>query len=392
MERRTARLAWAIAVTTATLVVAGLTLLLLTLDQPPQGGWGFRGFPVIFAVSSGTVGWLIMVRRPDNRIGLVLACVGALNGAQLFLTEYASAALHQQLPASNVTAWVNSFIWVPTVALMAGGTPLFFPDGRLPSPRWRPAGWLILGGAVGLTAIITAYPNALGTIRLVRPVVTIPIDSAVLNAASYFALAILGGGIVIAVISLIRRWRRSTGVVREQLKWLALSGALVVATMGLSVIPGPVPSGIFIAAIATIPVAVGVAVLRYRLYEIDAVINRTFVYGALTAILTGGFAALLKLLQTIFVSVTGNESDAATIITTLILATSFAPLKRALEKVAERRLVERGAEASAAGTPPGVRPAEAPAATADLEMMLRRVVREELRAARADVSEEAPTA
>ncbi len=381
MEPRSTRLAWVIATGTGTFAVAGLTLLFLTLDHPPEGGWGFRGFPIIFTLAAGPLGWLIMRRRPDNRIGVLLSLGGLLSAAQLFLTEYAAAGTRVSLPASNVAALVNAFIWVPGVSLIAGAIPLVFPDGHLPSPRWRPVVLLMVASVILLCGIIAAFPSAIDTVRVVRRDFRLPIADATLNQAAYVFLIGLGISIIASGTSLFLRWRQSTGVVRQQLKWLALSIALVVATMWVSVVPGPVTAAIFIAAIGTVPVAVGIAVLRYRLYEIDAVISRTLVFGALTAILTGAFAAIQKLLQTVFVSVTGNESDAATIITTLILATSFAPLKKALEKLAERRFGDHlggsgAATARAAGQP-----------VPDLEAVLRRVIREEVRAALADVPE-----
>jgi hypothetical protein len=388
-------LAWLLAAATSLLVAAGLILLALTLDEPPQGGWGFRGFPAIFAIGSGVVGWLIMVRQPSNRIGLVLALVGLLNGAQLFLTEYASAGLHQTLPASNVAAWVNAFIWVPTLALMAGATPLLFPDGRLPSPRWRVAGWLLSVGSISVSAAIAVYPSAINTPRVVQRVIRLPIDDATVNTLAFVGLGVMAVGILLSAGSLILRWRRATGAVREQLKWLAASAALVAATMWLAVIPNPITNGIFIVAIGTVPIAVGIAVLRYRLYEIDTVISRTLVYGALTAILTGAFAALQRLLQAVFVGATGNESDAAIVITTLVLATSFAPLKREIEKFVERRFKDTSAARAASAT--SALSADGPTSSndsngasaawpADIEVVLRRVVREEIRNALAEAT------
>jgi hypothetical protein len=372
-SQRRAWLAPALLTVTAALTIAGLTILLLTLDHPPQGGWGFRGFPTIFAIVSGGVGWLIMVRRPDNRIGLVLAIVGVLNAAQLFLTEYAAAGTRVSLPASSVAAWINALIWVPTVALMAGGTPLLFPDGKLPSRAWRPAAWLLVIGAAGLVAIIAVYPDALNTPRTVDPPVRLPIADEVLNRAAFLALFTMAIGIVLSAASLVRRWRRATGIVRDQLKWLALSMLAVAVTMWLAVVPNPVLNAAFIAAIGSVPIAVGIAILRHGLYEIDAVINRTLVFGTLTAVLTGAFAALLKLFQALFVAVTGNESDAAAVITTLILATAFVPLKKSIEGLVERRF---GSHLVGTTVQESERPADR-----ELEGLLRRVVREEVSAA-----------
>jgi hypothetical protein len=367
------RLASILAAASIAITAAGLLLLALTPDFPPQGGWGFRGFPAIFVLGSTPVGWLIMVRRPDNRIGLVLASVGLLNAGQLFLTEYTTLAVRTGLPAAGLSGWVNAFIWVPTLALMAGAVPLLFPDGRLPSARWRPVAWLLLASVAALIGLITVYPDALSTPRFVRRVITLPIADDTLNSLSYVALAGLGLSIVGAGISIVLRWRRAVGVVREQLKWLALSLGFVVVTMGLAIVPNPLAVAVFIVAIGTVPLAVGIAVLRYRLYEIDAVISRTLVFGLLTALLTGLFAGLQRLMQAIFVGVTGNESDAAIVITTLVLAAGFAPMKSALEKFVSRRF----------GAPS--RPKELASETGagsvtgpELELMLRRVVREEL--------------
>jgi hypothetical protein len=378
-------LAWVLGAATTLLTGAGLIILALTLDHPPVGGWGFRGFPTIFAVTAGLIGWLIMVRRPDNRIGLLLAIVGVLNGAQLFLTEYSAAGTRSDLPASGLAATINAFIWVPTLALMAGAVALLFPTGRLPSRRWRAAAWLLGVGAFGVVVCIAAYPSALNTPRLAPRLLTLPVADATLDSASYAFLGVTALGIVGGAASLMLRWRRAHGVEREQLKWLALSVAFVVATMGLSVAPNPILASVFIAAIATVPVSVGIAVLRYRLYEIDAVISRTLVYGVLTAVLTGGFAALQRLMQAVFVAVTGNESDAAIIVTTLVLATSFAPLKRAIERVVDRRFKvaapspDAGRDDDRGVATAALLAGERAAFSAEMEDLLRRVIREEIR-------------
>jgi hypothetical protein len=357
--------------------LAGLLLLVLTVDTPPRGGWGFRGFPAIFVLGSTSIGWLIMVRRPDNRIGLVLALIGLLNALQLFLTEYAAQATRTGLPGAMLAGLVNASIWVPTLALVAGAVPLLFPDGSLASPRWRPVAWLAALSAAALILIITLYPDALDTPRFVQRPFSTPIPDTTLNTGAYVALAGLGVGIVGAGLSLILRWRRATGVVREQLKWLALSVAFVVATMWLAIVPNPLAVALFIVAIGTVPLAVGIAVLRYHLYDIDTVISRTLVFGLLTAVLTGLFAGLQRLFQAIFVGVTGNESDAAIVITTLVLAAGFAPMKSALERFVSRRF------ASSASGPSGSTSAVVGGSELgpDLEAALRRVVREEMRTA-----------
>lgn len=383
MERPASRWPTAVAALTAAFTLAGLTILFLTLDAPPEGGWGPRGFPTVYAVIGGVLGWLIMTRRPDNRIGLLIALIGLIASAQLFMTEYAAAGRHQALPGSNLLAAVNAAIWVPAVAILGGAVPLLFPDGRLPSPRWRPIAWLMGVSAVSLVALLFAYPSAIDTPREVERLFRLPVDDATLNSAAYVALAALAISFVGAAASVIGRWRHATGVVREQLKWLVASVVLSVATMWLSVIPNVLLNSVFIVALGCVPLAVGIAVLRYRLYEIDAVINRSLVFGALAAILTGGFAALQKVLQEVFVAVTGNESDAATILTTLVLATTFVPLRKAIEKVVERRMSVLAPALADGAAATGTGPAATAGPDAEpLEALLRRVVREELRAAR----------
>jgi len=228
-----------------------------------------------------------------------------------------------------------------------------------------------------LILIITLYPDALDTPRFVQRPFAMPIPDATMNTAAYVALAGLGVGIVGAGLSLTLRWRRATGVVREQLKWLALSVAFVVATMWLAIVPNPLAVALFIVAIGTVPLAVGVAVLRYHLYDIDTVISRTLVFGLLTAVLTGLFAGLQRLFQAIFVGVTGNESDAAIVITTLVLAAGFAPMKSALERFVSRRFASSASGPSSSSSAVAGGPELGP----DLEAALRRVVREEMRTA-----------
>jgi hypothetical protein len=171
-----------------------------------------------------------------------------------------------------------------------------------------------------------------------------------------FPLAILG-----SVASLFARWRAARGLMRQQLKWMAASAALLtfvllVGVAGTSAGIWPSYSNIPFAAVTLaltfFPISAGIAILRYRLYDIDVLINRTFVYGSLVAILAGLYAASIQLFKVIFVGLTGDESDAAIVITTLILATTFTPIKNRLEEIAKRRFKEP-AEAPIGGAPDG---------------------------------------
>ena len=385
MERVVKRLAWPIAIVSGALTAAGLVLLGLTFDRPSPELWGFRGFPAIFAIETAILGGLIMSRRPGNVIGALLAWVGLTSSVQLFLSQYLVAGTDWALAGVAWAAWINAFIWIPTVAVLLGFVPLFFPDGHLLSARWRPVVWLIAVGMVGLIGTTALSPNVGNTGSTFAYPFGSPLDPATASVVWSASWLISVSGVVLYMASLWLRWRRSSGVEREQLKWLAWAGGLVVVTIPFANLPFKLTQAIFILTVATVPLAVGIAVLRYRLYEIDAVISRTLVYGALTAILAGLFAGLQRLLQGAFVTVTGNESDAAWAISALILAGSFAPLKGALERVVARRFKDPKAGEAGAGGGPAVVTASAAWTAAgggeageDLEAMLRRVVREEL--------------
>jgi hypothetical protein len=277
------------------------------------------------------------------------------------------------------------------VAVLLGYVPLLFPDGHLLSRRWRPVAWLIGLALAGSVAAIAVQPNVGGAGSMVPYPFEPPLDAAVVDVVYWAASLGMAVGFALAIASLWLRWRRSSGVEREQLKWLAWAGGLVLLAIPISLLPLRLAQALFIFAVATVPLAVGIAILRYRLYDIDAVISRTLVFGALTAILAGLFAGLQRLFQTVFVSATGNESDAALVITTLVLATLFAPLKRSLEKIVESRFREPATVDSGATTPEQS-PGQAVPATADsdLEAILRRVVRDEIRAALATKAESGP--
>jgi hypothetical protein len=183
-----------------------------------------------------------------------------------------------------------------------------------------------------------------------------------------------------SVLSLVIRWRRSVGDEREQMKWLAFTGIPMVVAAPFAV-GSPIAGDVLIGFGVAMPVAIAIAVLRHRLYDIDELIGRTFVYGALTAILAGVYAASLKLLQEVFLQVTGSESDGAVILSTLVTAASFAPVRKALDAVLDRRFKPKVVAGASHDLPGGV--AVAPMSPTELEQLVRRAVRAELDATRA---------
>lgn len=337
--RAAARLAWLVLVTALALCVLGIALLVAagaSIDDPV---WGLPGFEAIFVVAFGGVGAIVASRRPENRIGWIFVASGFLSAVQLVVGGYARYGLAEAgyVPFTEIAAWVSDWVWVPTIVLGLGYLVLLFPDGRLPSARWRPAGWLLASGAALFVAVIATAPAPLGNFPQVQNPFGIEMLSGFGQAPAAAAALTYASGMLASGAAIVWRLRRSSGEQRAQLKWFAYAGMLA----AVSVIPGlsPIKLGqvILIVAGALVPVAAGVAILRYRLYEIDLIINRTIVYGVLTAILAGVYTASITLSQRVFVAVTGEKSDGAIVLTTLIVVSMFTPLKTRLQALVDRR-------------------------------------------------------
>jgi len=279
--------------------VGGLALLAGSLEAPIPESYGFRGFPALFALSFGTVGAFVLTRRPGNRVGAILLAVGIVSGLLGFLTEYANVGLIAapgSLPGAIWAAWVASWLWVPIVVLTGPLLLSLYPDGRFVTPRWRSAA--LFGVALGpLTMLgIALTPGPINNFLFVDNPAGILPASIVQPLAGLAALGLILA-LIVSAGSLVVRFRRADRESRQQLKWFALA-AIVLAVVGpLGFVGGRVGSVIFVVALCGIPVATGLAVLRYGLYEIDTVINRALVYGLLTAILAGLYTASVGLMQ-----------------------------------------------------------------------------------------------
>ena len=228
-----------------------------------------------------------------------------------------------------------SWIWVISSVSFVVHFPLIFPDGRLLSPRWRLAvllGFVVMAVQIG-SIILTTRPfgplaptiNMTPYIQQIGPVV----------GAGYFLYL---AAAVVSAASIVVRYRRSSIEVRQQIKWV--SYAMIIVVLGAIVGLTPIYLGqvVFIATGLFGAAATAIAILRYRLYEIDLIINRTLVYGALSAILAGVYTASITLSQRVFVALTNERSDAAIVITTLIVAATFTPLKTRLQAFVDKRV------------------------------------------------------
>ena len=336
------RSAWLLSVTTLVITAIGLALLVWDWSTPvPSGSFGVRGFSGVWAVGFGLVGALLTRRRPGHPVGWIFAAAGMLAAVDFASFEYALAAVvgHRDLPAGEYVGWLQLWIWVPFVALITVYLPLLFPDGRLPGPRWRPVSWAAAGCGVIAASGLAIAPGVVVNLRALRnPFGVHP--AAVSNTAIAVGLAGLLGCVVVAVWSLLVRARRGTSVERQQIKWLAYAGCLVAATLVPSTIvslstgtAARIAEGALMIAIVTVPVAVAVAVLKYRLYEIDRIISRTLAYVVVTGLMAAVYAGLV-LLATRVLGVTTPPAVAAA---TLAAAALFNPLRHRVQRVVDRR-------------------------------------------------------
>ena len=301
----------------------------------------------IFAVSVGyaSVGALLAGRAGAGRIAALLLAGGAL--FMLVPFGYAvGGTLAFREPESALFSAIlllGPLAFGPAFGTILPGLAIAFPDGRLPSPRWRwPVG--IVAGVIGvatLLALVRPGPVAGGPAGTsINPFGIQALPAALMSMGDIATFAGILAMTALGVAAVIARYRRGDAVERQQQRWFLGAVAVAALPVALSTVPGiGGPAAALVAALGLllVPIAVGVAVTRYRLYEIDHLINRTLVYVPLTAFLAGLYAATVALLQRVFQAVTGDTSDAAIIISTLILASVFTPVRKWLEGIVERR-------------------------------------------------------
>jgi hypothetical protein len=318
---------------------------------------------LVFVVPSALVGAVVASRQPRNPVGwffVVSATCWAVNEATGRYAIYGLVIEPGSLPLARLMAWPSTWMWEPAVLLIGLFLPLYFPDGRLLSPRWRPVLWLALLFSVGFGVVFGAlYPgemdelspgvagdvpgivNPLGVeaLRLLDRVTQVDIILAVVLLVS----------VLCSVASLVVRFRRSDGEERQQMKWLTYAAAANFATLVLLMsLPAdsawyPAVNTLSNLVFAGVPVAVGIAVLRYRLYDIDHIINRTLVYGSLTVMLALIYFGGVATTQAIFGALTGQEEQPqlAVVVSTLVIAALFMPLRRRIQAFIDRRFYRR---------------------------------------------------
>jgi hypothetical protein len=348
MSRRTsARLAWSLWALALALTALSLLLLALNLSHPNTHifDWWFNNTLIVIDV---TVGAIVASRRPENPIGWLLCVSGLTISIGHFSSQYAIYALLAQpgsLPAGEVMAWIASWL-LPVYAGLQVFYLLLFPTGRLPSGRWRPLAWLTVAFMLVGVILSALSPGAyLGSLGPIRNPLGLEGFTNVYKALLYTMSPLLYGAVA---LSLLMRLRRAVGVERQQLKWFAYSAAIfalgiVLVTIPLAVETPPwyewAATALFTAAGTAITISIGIAILRYKLYEIDTLINRTLVYGLLTVLLAALYFGGVATTQLIFRALTGQEQQPqlAIVVSTLVIAALFNPLRRHIQGFIDRR-------------------------------------------------------
>ena len=348
-------IAWSLGTLWVVLLAPTLLLFTSNLFNPEVEVYGLWVQGTFVGVIFPAIGLFLVSRRPEHPIGWLFCAAGLVVGLDHFCGEYAIYALLAQpgsLPAGQAAAWVSSWLWVPFTVLMLFFL-LLFPDGRLPSGRWRSFAWLVgIAAIVGVavqallpvpTCEVCPIENTLGIegLESVAELVDALVEA--------FLVGVLGS---LALASLFLRFRRASGVEHQQIKWLVFifSVLFLGATLAYIVYSATearwawsVGQSLLAVGSVGVPIAMGVAILRYRLYDIDSLINRTLVYGSLTLLLAAVYFGGVTLTEAIFRTLTGQEEQPqlAIVVSTLVIAALLIPLRRRIQSFIDRHFYRR---------------------------------------------------
>jgi hypothetical protein len=348
MGARSLRVAWSLL---AVFAVGYLAVPLSFANGNVQRETGFYLALVVAFTAFMVVGAVIVAHRPGNAVGWIFSAIGLLSSAGVLTMEYAEYAYVTRpgsLPGAALAAWF-SWWWLPILGLIFVFTLLLFPTGRLPSPRWR---LVAVTGGLAIAAV-TVLGAVQPTLKLQNEEIYLPNPVGLAGAPDpedgtlgAVLLGVLAACMVASVVSVVLRFRRSHGVERQQLKWFTYAASLMLAAnlATMTVLPeGVVSDLLFGLSIALVPIAAGVAILRYRLYDIDRLINRTLVYGLLTVLLGLGYGAVVL----VFGQLLGRDQpNLAVAAGTLTVAAAFQPARRRVQALVDRRFNRRRYDAA----------------------------------------------
>jgi hypothetical protein len=359
MSRPTGWLAWSLCALSLTFVIVWASFRFLNSPSPTGVDqtslflevWGLLVF-VVFT----TIGALVASRQPKNTIGWIFCAMGLFSTSSVASAQYDIYALVSSPgshPWGGTAAWLEAFLGGPIIIALFALLLLLFPNGRSASHGWRAVLWLDLIAAVLLfVGSFKPGPMQTSSLRVANPF-GIEEIGALVNVLLYVGFSLALAVTALGVVSLMVRFRRSRAEERQQIKWFAFAGAIMCAVFAVGPFLWSLPPSspgvtliwpvLFFSAVSTIPVATGIAILKYRLYDIDFLINRTLVYGSLTVTLAAVYLGSIVVLQTLqkqlFVLITGQaeQSQLAIVVSTLVIAALFTPLRRRIQSFIDRR-------------------------------------------------------
>lgn len=347
-QREAAWLAWYMCAVSLVLTAVGFFFLVVSQSSMAAPVFDYWLLNTVIAVSFSPVGAIIAPRLPPrNPIGWLFCTIGFIAAIRLFVAEFAIVTLLAEpgtslskLPGGDALAWISSWVWVvhfgPFIFLA-----LLFPKGSLPSSRWRPFAWLVALVVAAGTVAVALWPGTAARFDPVNDPLGIEVAAPVINPVESILYVLA----LVAASSLLVRLRGSKGAERQQVKWFAYAVVMLATSTTLAYVVseamdagwlGSISSVLVIASIVGVPISMSMAILRYRLYNIDILIYRTLVYGALTAVLGGVYAGSVVLLQELFRALTGQSSQLAIIASTLSIAALFNPLRHRIQALIDR--------------------------------------------------------
>jgi hypothetical protein len=324
-------------------MTAAGAVLMVANGQPILGTFNLD--LIVVGSAFVVVGAMLCLRVPGNRLGWLFLAAGITWSADLLLAQVAwfGAVVHPgSLSGTWIATWLSNWLWLPGTALLLFGVPLLFPDGHLPSPRWRPVailGVLIVAGAV-LGQAAAAWPLREGTLSLSPgfDATAAPGLAGILASIGNMGTSLLLPAL--AVAALVARYRAAAGLVRQQLRWFTASAiAAVVLVLGDLLVQAVAPGAMGLMSAAgfmMLPAGLGIAILRYRLYDLDRIISRTVAWALVTGLLVGVFVVVVVTLEAVLAPLT-SESTLAVAISTLVAFAIFQPLRRRVQRAVDRR-------------------------------------------------------
>ncbi|MDP9479310.1 MAG: histidine kinase, partial [Actinomycetota bacterium] len=339
------RLAWSVWMLSMALVTLSVLLLIANRSAADPISSPYAINAVVATLGFSTVGAFVASRRPENPIGWLLAAAGLLFSMTVLASEYGACALFTErisLPGGLVMAWLFSWLWVPSGSLVMFAI-LLFPHGRPSTAPWRVAIWLAAFDVCLSAASLAFMPGPLWGLPSNFPPVENPFGieglAALLSTTGALSTLLLGISTLAAAVALFVRLFRSSGEEREQLKWVAYAVAVLTVGLVISSISEAAGESLFsripvLVGFLTVPIAIGVAILKHRLYDIDLVINRTLVYGSLTAAVVGMYVLVVGYLGAMFR--TGGGNLLISLVATGLVAVLFAPLRDRLQRGVNR--------------------------------------------------------